>query len=93
MDSKEGQQTFLIFIAVLSFIYLIVNLIKCCTKNRNRVRNRPQPRRPPELPQPRRPPELPQVRKKQFIKQPSRKLNEESDEGFNTIPKEWRNLQ
>ena len=59
MDSKEGQQTFLIFIAVLSFIYLIVNLIKCCTKNRNRVRNRPEPRRPPELPQ---------VRKKQFIK-------------------------
>lgn len=84
MDSKEGQQTFLIFIAVLSFVYLIVNLIKCCTKNRNRVRNRPEPRRPPELPQ---------VRRKQFIKQPSRKLNEESDEGFNTIPKEWRNLQ
>ena len=84
MDSKEGQQTFLIFIAVLSFIYLIVNLIKCCTKNRNRVRNRQEPRRPPELPQ---------VRKKQFIKQPSRILNEESDEGFNTIPKEWRNLQ
>ena len=84
MDSKDGQQTFLIFIAVLSFVYLIVNAIKCCTKNRNRVRNRPEPRRPPELPQ---------VRKKQFIKQPSRILNEESDEGFNTIPKEWRNLQ
>ena len=84
MDSKKGQQTFLIFIAVLSFVYLIVSAIKCCTKNRNRVRNRPEPRRPPELPQ---------VRRKQFIKQPSRELNEESDEGFNTIPKEWRNLQ
>ena len=83
MDSKEGQQTFLIFIAVLSFIYLIVNLIKCCTKNRNRVRNRPEPRRPPELPQ---------VRKKNFIKHSPPKSKEES-EGFNTIPKEWRNLQ
>ena len=39
MDSKDGQKTFLIFIAVLSTVYLVANLIKCCTKNRNRVRN------------------------------------------------------
>ena len=44
MDSKDGQKTFLIFIAVLSTVYLVANLIKCCTKNRNRVRNTPASR-------------------------------------------------
>ena len=83
MDSKDGQKTFLIFIAVLSTVYLVANLIKCCTKNRNRVRNTPASRRSP--------PELPTVRKN-FIKHSPPKSKEES-EGFNTIPKEWRNLQ
>lgn len=88
MNSKDGQQTLLIFIAVLSIVYLVANLIKCCTKNRNRVRNAVQNTQETR----RTPPELPQVRRTQFIKQQPQQLNEDS-EGFNTIPKEWRNLQ
>ena len=83
MDSKDGQKTFLIFIAVLSTVYLVANLIKCCTKNRNRVRNTPASRRSP--------PELPTVRRKNFKQHPPK--SKEESEGFNTIPKEWRNLQ
>ena len=58
MESRKDQKILLIFIFVLSFLYLIRSLIKCCLNDRNRVRNA---REPPELPQNRRLNEEPNI--------------------------------